>query len=197
MCHRDILGVPLPNIHAMSIAARIEQKLAEALQPDHLDVINESGNHNVPPGAESHFKVVVVAAVFAGQRLLNRHRQINTLLAEELAGEVHALSIHAYTQEEWRRRFGNAPLSPPCLGGKRLEGVDGAAGQEPVGGETDQQPGDGAAGSEPDSGQMAGDTGRDTAEQLGAARQEPDSREIRPEPDSDGMAPAPGGGFAG
>ena len=113
----------------MSVAERIERKLAEALQPAHLEVINESGNHNVPPGSESHFKVVLVAEAFAGQRLLNRHRQVNGLLAEELARDVHALAIHTYTLDEWRRRFGNAPLSPPCLGGKRLEGAGGGAGQ--------------------------------------------------------------------
>ena len=118
----------------MSVAERIERKLADGLRPDHLEVINESGNHNVPPGSESHFKVVVVAADFAGQRLLNRHRRINALLAEELAQDIHALAIHAYTHEEWRRRFGNAPLSPPCLGGKRLESAGGAAGRDHGGG---------------------------------------------------------------
>ena len=102
----------------MSVAASIERKLALGLDLAHLEVVNESGNHNVPPGAESHFKVVVVADQFAGERLLARHRRIHALLAEELAGEVHALAIHAYTAEEWRRRFGAAPLSPPCLGGK-------------------------------------------------------------------------------
>ncbi len=107
----------------MSVAQCIERKLAEALAPDHLEVINESGNHNVPPGSESHFKVVLVADAFVGVRLLNRHRQVNAVLAEELAREIHALAIHTYTREEWRRRFGDAPLSPPCLGGKRLEGA--------------------------------------------------------------------------
>lgn len=114
----------------MSIADRIERKLAEALRPEHLEVVNESGNHNVPPGSESHFKVVLVAESFADQRLLNRHRQVNAVLAEELARDIHALAIHTYTRDEWRRRFGNAPLSPPCLGGKRLESAGSGAGEE-------------------------------------------------------------------
>ena len=99
------------------IQDRIEEKLAAALDPAHLQVVNESGNHNVPAGAETHFKVVVVAAAFDGQRLLARHRRINQTLVDELAGGVHALAIHAYTADEWRRRFGTAPMSPPCLGG--------------------------------------------------------------------------------
>lgn len=101
----------------MTVAESIERKLAAGLNLAHLQVRNESGNHNVPPGSESHFKVVVVTEDFAAERPLARHRRINALLAEELAGPVHALSIHAYTPTEWRRRFGAAPLSPPCLGG--------------------------------------------------------------------------------
>ena len=103
------------------IQARIEEKLAAALDPAHLEVVNESGGHNVPEGSETHFKVVVVSPAFEGERLLARHRRINQTLAEELAGGVHALAIHAYTADEWRRRFGAAPMSPPCLGGHARE----------------------------------------------------------------------------
>ena len=71
----------------MSVQATIEKKLASGMQPQHLEVINESGNHNVPPGSESHFKVVIVADAFEGKALLARHRMINELLAEELQNE--------------------------------------------------------------------------------------------------------------
>lgn len=103
------------------IKQTIERKLAEAFVPLHLEVVNESGNHNVPAGSETHFKVVVVADGFANQRLIARHRAVNTVLASELAGGVHALAVHTYTEPEWRARFGSAPLSPPCLGGKAGE----------------------------------------------------------------------------
>lgn len=101
----------------MTTAQRIEERLARAFAPAHLEVIDESRNHNVPDGAETHFKVVVVSDRFAGERLLGRHRAVNTALAEELAGFVHALAMHTYTQAEWRERFGDAPMSPPCRGG--------------------------------------------------------------------------------
>ena len=101
----------------MSVQTEIEVKLNIALKPDHLEVINESGSHNVPPGSESHFKVVVVSGDFAGKNLLARHRLINGLLADELAGKIHALAIHTYTEDEWRKLNGDAPMSPPCLGG--------------------------------------------------------------------------------
>lgn len=96
---------------------RVEAKLAEALAPVHLEVVNESASHNVPAGAETHFKVVVVSPQFDGEGLLARHRRVNAALAAELAGGIHALAIHTYTATEWQRRFGDAPMSPPCHGG--------------------------------------------------------------------------------
>ena len=103
----------------MSVQSRIEQKLAEALEPRHLEVVNESHQHAVPAGSESHFKVVVVSARFEGKPLLARHRMVNGLLAEELRGPVHALALHTYTEQDWRDRHGQAPMSPPCMGGSK------------------------------------------------------------------------------
>ena len=102
----------------MNVHTTLEQKLA-TLDPLHLDVENESGNHNVPPGSESHFKVTIVCSAFDGLRLIQRHRLINDLLKEELAGPIHALALHTYTEEDWVARFGEAPMSPPCLGGSQ------------------------------------------------------------------------------
>lgn len=103
----------------MSVKSRIEDKLAGAISLEHMEVINESDRHNVPRGSESHFKLVLVSDEFTDESLLNRHRRINGLLAEELATGVHALSIHAYTTEEWKERTGTSPVSPPCLGGSK------------------------------------------------------------------------------
>ena len=100
----------------------ISEKLDQHFDLKHLDVVNESGNHNVPPGSQTHFKVVMVATDFEGSRLIARHRAVNEVLADELAGDVHALALHTYTPEEWQARFGDAPMSPPCLGGKAAEG---------------------------------------------------------------------------
>ena len=105
----------------MTIQDSIEAKLAEALAPAHLEVVNESNQHNVPPNSETHFKVVIVADRFSGQRKVARHQAVYALLGEELAGPVHALALHTYTPDEWIERFGEAPLSPPCLGGSKAE----------------------------------------------------------------------------
>lgn len=100
----------------MSMQSIIQQKIRDAIQPSHLEVIDETGNHNVPAGSESHFKVIVVADQFHEKSLIARHRLINEILAQELAGQIHALSIHAYTNQEWSQR-NQAPASPPCMGG--------------------------------------------------------------------------------
>ena len=93
----------------MSIQQTIQQKLSEAFSPLNLEVINESDNHSVPPGSESHFKVVLVSQEFAGEPLIQRHRRVNRVLAEELAGGIHALALHTLTPQEWFDRGGTSP----------------------------------------------------------------------------------------
>lgn len=73
--------------------------------------------HNVPKGAETHFKVVVASAAFEGKMLLARHRAVNALLDAEFKGGVHALSIVAKTPAEWEASSGAVPPSPQCRGG--------------------------------------------------------------------------------
>lgn len=99
----------------MTMQQQIEAKLAAALSPTHLEVVNESYMHRVAPGSESHFKVVVVSPHFDGHRLLARHRQVNAVLADELAGAIHALALHTYTTSEWQEK-GHAPRTPSCVG---------------------------------------------------------------------------------
>lgn len=104
----------------MTVAAVIEQKLLTSFEPLHLEVVNESNNHNVPVGSESHFKVVIVAKAFEGERLIKRHRLVNAVLAIELAEKIHALALHTYTESEWQDKYqGNVPTSPNCLGGSK------------------------------------------------------------------------------
>ncbi|XP_078042601.1 DNA-binding transcriptional regulator BolA isoform X1 [Augochlora pura] len=98
------------------IQLSIRKKLADFLNPSHIEVINESYMHNVPKGAETHFKVVVVSKEFVGKPLLKRHQMINNLLQAELQGGVHALSIVAKTPDQWEDGNKVSP-SPACMGG--------------------------------------------------------------------------------
>lgn len=101
----------------MSVAESIRNKLTTNLKTKHLDVINESHMHNVPKNAETHFKVVVVSELFSNVPLITRHRMVNNLLKDELTGGVHALSIEAYTTEQWQQKDKHIDPSPNCRGG--------------------------------------------------------------------------------
>lgn len=97
-----------------------EQSITDALQrdfqPQHLQVINESHSHNVPANSETHFKVVLVTAVFIGKPLVHRHRAVYDALARQMESGVHALALHTYTPDEWAKKA-SAPNSPNCMGG--------------------------------------------------------------------------------
>jgi BolA protein len=94
----------------------INEKLAKAFSPSHLEVINESSSHNVPEGSESHFKVIISANFFREKTAVKRHQAIYAELAEELRDPIHALSLHVYSEEEWQS-LDAIPASPKCLGG--------------------------------------------------------------------------------
>lgn len=98
----------------MSLAKQIEEKLSAAFAPQHIEVECESHMHNVPPGAEMHFRVVLVSEAFSSVRKVQRHQKVYAALTEEMAGPIHALALHTYSPDEWQ---GDAPESPQCLGG--------------------------------------------------------------------------------
>ena len=88
----------------MSLESSIRQKLTAKFAPELLDVVNEShfhAGHSGSPGTgESHFRVAIVSAAFAGKSRIERHRLVNATLADELNGGVHALAIKAYAPGE-------------------------------------------------------------------------------------------------
>lgn len=91
----------------MRVADSIERKLTEALAPERLAVIDQShlhaGHAGARPEGETHFRVEIVAAAFRGQSRVAREREVQRILAAELAGPVHALSVGASTPEEAAR----------------------------------------------------------------------------------------------
>ena len=88
----------------MTIENVIRQKLTEAFSPSELSIINESDRHahhaSSPGTGESHFRVRVVSGHFEGKSRVERHRMINAVLADELAGPIHALAVSAHTPSE-------------------------------------------------------------------------------------------------
>ena len=103
----------------MNIEQQVRQQLTDKLQPQYLEVTNESGNHNVPAGSETHFKVVLVSEQFIDKPMLKCHRLVYSALADQLAGPVHALALHTYSPEQWNAQEITAPASPLCHGGDK------------------------------------------------------------------------------
>jgi stress-induced morphogen len=103
----------------VNTAERISTKLSAALGPTHLDVENESRMHNVPPGSETHFKVLIVSSAFEGLGLVDRHRKVNEVLREEFAHGLHALTIRALVPSQWDAQQAASFQSPQCLGGSK------------------------------------------------------------------------------
>jgi BolA protein len=88
----------------MSVEQNIRHKLTAAFAPDALEIVNDSDRHaghaGSPGTGESHFTVKVVSSAFSGKSRLERHRMVNDVLTEELAGKVHALAIKALAPGE-------------------------------------------------------------------------------------------------
>lgn len=101
----------------MNMQTTIEAKLHESLEPEVLEVINESHMHS-GPATESHFKVVAVSKLFEGKMLIARHRMINSALADELQ-QIHALALHTMTPDEYFEKAGKVADSPQCEGGSK------------------------------------------------------------------------------
>lgn len=82
----------------------IRDRLA-VLEPDAIDLVDESALHAGHEGAKSgggHFRLTIVSPRFRGQGTLERHRLVYAALAPLMRREIHALSIHAIAPEERR-----------------------------------------------------------------------------------------------
>lgn len=81
------------------IAQRIESKLRMAFTPESLSVIDESNQHHGHAGwresGETHFRIEIVAKAFEGKSRVEAQRAVYAVLAEEMAGPVHALALSA------------------------------------------------------------------------------------------------------
>lgn len=90
---------------------RMMRKLKDGLAPSRLELVDEStahaGHAGNPGGGETHWRLEVVSEHFRGMRMLERQRTVYTLLAEEMAERVHALSMRTDTPEEAAKRGGD------------------------------------------------------------------------------------------
>jgi len=84
----------------MNRVDRIREALQQALDPELLEVKDDSHRHAGHEGARygrGHFKVHVVSAAFEGKLPLARHRAVYAALGTMMETDIHALSIRAET----------------------------------------------------------------------------------------------------
>lgn len=55
-------------------------------------------------GDGSHFMATVIGPVFEGKSLLQKQKLVYATVTEKItSGEIHALTIKAYTADEWEK----------------------------------------------------------------------------------------------
>ena len=77
-----------------SIENKIINTLNECMNISSLKILNESFMHNVPEGAESHFKIVIVSNDFNNLSHIQRHKLVYKHL-DTIMNDIHALSIQS------------------------------------------------------------------------------------------------------
>lgn len=105
----------------MLIQKKLNERLLEAYSDaPYIEIINESHQHNVPDGSETHFKVILVSRVFTDLSRLKRHQHVMNVIQDLIPNPIHALSLKLYSPEEWQA-LPEVPESPPCRGGRSKE----------------------------------------------------------------------------
>jgi len=85
--------------------SQIESRLREALEAEHVTVVDESHLHVGHVGAREgggHFRALVVSSRFEGKNAVERQRLVYAALAEEMGREIHALSMQTLTPTQWQ-----------------------------------------------------------------------------------------------
>jgi BolA protein len=88
----------------MRLSEHLETKIKEAFSPLCISIVDETWKHAGHAGAitgKGHFILHLVSEKFEGVERLDRNRMIFSVLKEEMATSIHALSIRAQTPMEW------------------------------------------------------------------------------------------------
>ena len=84
--------------------AEITARLEETFSPESLQVDDESHLHVGHEGAKDgrgHFRVLVISDKFRGQSAIKRHRMVYQAMGELMQTDIHALTIEAFTPDEF------------------------------------------------------------------------------------------------
>ena len=75
---------------------KMQQLITEALQPEQLDIIDDSHKHIGHEGAKGglgHFTVIIKSGALEGKRMIQQHRMIYDALGDMMQTDIHALAI--------------------------------------------------------------------------------------------------------
>ena len=81
----------------------IRQRLTDALEPESLDIEDDSASHvgHTSAGGAGHFNVIIVSEKFNGLSLIKRHRLVYAAVDDIMHTQIHALSMKTYSPEEF------------------------------------------------------------------------------------------------
>lgn len=83
--------------------ARLMQERLAGLDPESIEILDESGAHVGHEGAKGgggHYQLVIVSRAFDGKPAQQRHRMVYEALGPLMKKEIHALAIKAYAPGE-------------------------------------------------------------------------------------------------
>jgi len=88
----------------VSVPAEMRRRLEAALAPEKLELIDDSAAHaghaGAAPGGNTHWRLTIVSAQFAGKPTVARHRLVYEALGDLMQNPIHALSITARAPRE-------------------------------------------------------------------------------------------------
>ena len=76
----------------MLTASELRSYIMDGLTSDYVKVQGDDGQH---------FEAVIVSSTFTGKNKVQQHQLVYQALGERMRTEIHALSIHTFTPEEW------------------------------------------------------------------------------------------------
>jgi BolA family transcriptional regulator, general stress-responsive regulator len=88
----------------MTRVEKIQARINAALNPEHLEIVDDSQSHAGHAGVREHggghFFATIVASLFEGKTLIQRHQMVYQALGDLMQSDIHAFSIKAYTPNE-------------------------------------------------------------------------------------------------
>jgi BolA protein len=90
----------------VSVADEIRSRLSAALEPQALELVDNSARHaghaGAAPGGNTHWRLVIVSPAFSGRNTVARHRMVYDALRDLMNRPIHALEIEARAPGEQR-----------------------------------------------------------------------------------------------